>query len=722
MQQQRLKSFILLSAISSIFVLSLSALGLFSDLELILWDARLRYISTKSNPNPKIKIIMIDQASIDHYAQEEQITWPWPRSMYRPIVEFLKRSGARALAFDIIFSESSSYGVEDDQELASAIESAMPIVSAVVLSSSDRQLELERYNLFQERMLAKSIPDTLIGAKAKNYSSAILPITELLKSSHTFGNVSAEPDHDGTFRHYTAGALLKGQPVLSLPFALFSQVYPVQESVSYLDSVRDRDGRLALRFAGAAGSFDTVNVRSVIESALLHEQAISSEVRNAGSDRKGAEALLRADYFKDALVFIGISAAGLLDSRPTPIARVYPGVEYNATVLDNLIDRKFITKSTNLINSLLTFIAIGLSTACAIFISSIALQIGLVLLIFGSFVLLGWGLASVGIWLIMAPTFVGMLLALLSALAIQYYFEGRQHRFIKAAFRHYLSPDLVEQISKQPELLALGGEKRQLTMLFTDLEGFTEFSEQHDPKQVTIIMNRYLTAMTDVVLEHAGTLDKYIGDAIMAFWNAPLVCTNHHQRAVEAALEYQVRLASLREELQREFGFKPYARIGVHTGEVSVGNFGSLKRFNYTVIGDAVNLASRLEGANKVFGTYTLVSESCAKSCWNSFVWRKVADVQVVGRRESIVVYEPLVKIEGLTAELKKQIDTWQSFLQAFEKADFDLAYQISADMRAEPLLSNYLERIKEDSEEFGSTPHDRLARGWRSVWTLVEK
>lgn len=722
MQQQRLKSFVILTAISSIIVLILSSCGLFRDLELILWDVRLKHIATKSSPNPKIKIIMIDQASIDHYAKEEHITWPWPRSMYKPIVEFLKRSGARGLAFDIIFSESSSYGVEDDQELASAVESAMPIVSAVVLSSSDRQLEPERYNLFQERMLAKNIPDTLIGDKAKNFSSAILPITELLKSSHTFGNVSAEPDHDGTFRHYTAGALLKGQPVLSLPFALFSQIYPVHESISYLNSVRDRDGRLALRFAGAAGSFDTVNVRSVIESALLHEQAISSEVSNAGTGRGEAEALLRKDYFKDAFVFIGISAAGLLDSRPTPIARVYPGVEYNATVLDNLIDRKFITKSSNLVNMPLTLVAIGLSTACTIFISSISLQIILVILIFGSFALLGWGLAGIGVWLLMAPTFVGMLLALLSALAVQYYLEGRQHRFIKAAFRHYLSPDLVEQISKQPELLALGGEKRQLTMLFTDLEGFTEFSEQHDPKQVTIIMNRYLTAMTDVVLEHAGTLDKYIGDAIMAFWNAPLVCTNHHQRAVEAALEYQIRLARLREDLQREFGFQPYARIGVHTGEVSVGNFGSLKRFNYTVIGDAVNLASRLEGANKVFGTYTLVSESCAKSCWDSFVWRKVADVQVVGRRESIIVYEPLAKAKALTPELQKQIDTWHSFLQAFENADFDLACQVSAAMGSEPLLSSYLERISRDRDNFGTTPHDRLAHGWRSVWTLVEK
>jgi len=224
-----------------------------------------------------------------------------------------------------------------------------------------------------------------------------------------------------------------------------------------------------------------------------------------------------------------------------------------------------------------------------------------------------WLPYRLGFWLPLVVQETGVAVTLFSAGLIYYTTEGRQKAFIKSAFKQYLSPAVIEQIIVHPERLKLGGERRELSIFFSDLEGFTGLSEGLDPEALTNLLNVYLTAMTDIIQEEGGTVDKYEGDAIIAFWNAPLEQQDHAVRCVRAVLRCQAKLAEMRPKFKEIIGKDLKMRIGVNTGHAVVGNMGSHSRFDYTMIGDAVNLAARLEGINKQFGTYVLISESTMK-------------------------------------------------------------------------------------------------------------
>ncbi len=248
----------------------------------------------------------------------------------------------------------------------------------------------------------------------------------------------------------------------------------------------------------------------------------------------------------------------------------------------------------------------------------------------------GWSLPLVAPEIAVATT-------LFLVFVINYATEGRQKRFIQGAFKQYLSPAVIDQLILHPERLRLGGERRVLSIFFSDLEGFTTISEKLDPEALTTLLNEYLSAMTDIVHEEAGTVDKFEGDAIIAFWNAPLEVIDHPLRVVRTALRCQERLALLNPQFQKRAGRDLLMRIGIHTGSAVVGNMGSHSRFDYTMLGDSVNLAARLEGANKAFGTYLMISEATRQGIGSAFPVREIARLAVVGRKEPITVYEPML-------------------------------------------------------------------------------
>jgi adenylate cyclase len=225
-------------------------------------------------------------------------------------------------------------------------------------------------------------------------------------------------------------------------------------------------------------------------------------------------------------------------------------------------------------------------------------------------------------------------------------FRSSQRRFIKSAFSQYLSPLVIDQLVANPGLLNLGGEKREISIFFSDVQGFTTISEKFkdDPPKLTELLNDYLSFMTDTILETGGTIDKYEGDAIIAFWNAPLNFEDHAARAIRASLSCQTKLAKRQEFFEEKFGVRLLTRIGLNTGYAVVGNMGSSKRFDYTMLGDAVNLAARLEGLNKHFGTYLMCSNETFSQARNSeaFCGRKLAQVAVVGKKEAVTVWEPM--------------------------------------------------------------------------------
>jgi len=290
--------------------------------------------------------------------------------------------------------------------------------------------------------------------------------------------------------------------------------------------------------------------------------------------------------------------------------------------------------------------------------------------------------------------------------------EGRQKRFIKGAFKQYLSPIVIEKLMADPDRLTLGGEEKVLSIFFSDIQGFTSISEKLSPTELTGLLNGYLTAMTDIILETGGTIDKYEGDAIIAFWNAPLELADHAERAVRAALQCQAKLAAMRADLKARYGSEIFVRIGINTGPVVVGNMGSNQRFDYTFLGDAGNLAARLEGINKQFGTFLMISQNTRQAIGNTFPVRELSRVRVVGKSEPITIYEPM--LPETEAARREPLAAFQSALATYYAGGFTQAQAQFAAISGDPVAAIYAKRCTTLS---AAPPPD-----WDGIWTIGEK
>lgn len=677
----RKKLFALFFIAIAVKVASLAALrsGVFERFENALWDRRLSVVASHVKPDPKIKIITIDQSSLDFFAREEKIYWPWPRALYEPVLKFLKEGGARAVAFDILFTEPSSYGVDDDETFAQALKDGPPVViSATLRPELNREGDKQQWLAFKKFQLRHNGPtrrDFLFETGIETFRSALVPITQAIESSTAIGNVSARPDLDGIFRHATPGGVVNGVPVLSLPFALYDISHPSLISETRATELAKRDGHLAVRFAGGARTYSTTPIAAVIQSY--------SHIAD------GQPPQLDPSEFKDALVFVGMDAPGLLDLRPIPLAEVFPGVEFNATVLDNLVhDTFFYQLSAGQGVALAIVFALALS-ATALFVSRLRYQLIILTTLIGLFVWICFQAAIAEVWIPMAVPLVTGFASLLYCFVYQFQLEGREHRFLRHAFRHYVSSDVVSQIVENPASLAIGGEKRELTIFFSDIEGFTKISEKLEVGRLVELLNQFFTEMSGIIMAHGGTVDKYVGDAIVAFWNAPLPCADHAERGVRAAIECQKKLAELRVGFEARFGVVVRMRVGINSGIVNVGNFGSKDRFNYTMIGDAANLASRLEGANKHFGTYLMVSEDTRTAVGDTIPMRKIAEILVVGKQVLTVVYEPLGTIESVL------VKRFEQGLEKLDAGNTDEALRIMRELVDDPVAQRYAKHLE---------------------------
>jgi adenylate cyclase len=297
--------------------------------------------------------------------------------------------------------------------------------------------------------------------------------------------------------------------------------------------------------------------------------------------------------------------------------------------------------------------------------------------------------------------------------AARYAIEGRQKRQVKNAFSRYLSPVVIEELLRHPELLRLGGERRVLSIFFSDLQGFTTLSEKMEPETLTAFLNFYLSAMTEIIQDEGGTIDKYEGDAIIAFWNAPLEYPDHAMRAVRAALRCQTELQRLMPDFRRWTEGELVMRIGVNSGPAVVGNMGSRTRFDYTMLGDAVNLAARLEGVNKQFGTRVLISEATKGALGGATATREVARVKVVGRAQPVSVYEPLTD-EQLEAR-RDDLATFDKALSHYYRGRFSDALELLRGLAdRDPAARAYLARC----EPLAANPPEQ----WDGVWVASEK
>ncbi|MBP1698174.1 MAG: guanylate cyclase, partial [Deltaproteobacteria bacterium] len=394
----------------------------------------------------------------------------------------------------------------------------------------------------------------------------------------------------------------------------------------------DENGQLLINYLGPQRTFQNVSIADILD----------------GKIPKGT--------FKDRIVLVGATAMGIHDLRSTPFSVFYPGVEIHATVIENILAQNFLSKPKwSTIYDLFAIIILGILTGIALPHLSAVKGILFAGGLFALHIMVAQHLfASYGVWLnIVYP--LAVLAFTYTALTLYHYItEERERRKIKGAFRQYVSSLVIEEILKDPARLKLGGQEKVITVLFSDLAGFSGYSERYAPNEMISILSEYFETMTEQVFAHQGTLKEYVGDELMAIFGAPLDQADHAQRACAAALAMRDRLQALRQEWAR-IGRPPLAaRTGINSGLMLVGNIGSRYRFSYGALGDQVNLGSRLEGLNKMYGTEIILGENTARLVESSFLLRELDMVKVVGRKQPLRIYELVGKADDSLPEERK--------------------------------------------------------------------
>jgi adenylate cyclase len=678
---------------------------LLDEWEYTAWAWREKILAQPSEFTKEIKIVLLDQASLDWGASVNHLSWPWPREVYAPLLNFMQRAGAKVVTFDVLYTEASIYGVDDDQTFANAIKK-MRAIFPIFLGEQSQQQSHWLQTVPQSSVKIEGLENWQKQAEihAISKTQASFPVERLAKSAHLLSYVDEKPDSDGVFRRASLFRLFDNQIIPSMGLASFlsdkkDRTLTFNNGLFYQNKKIPIDdfGQLILKFRGDSGTHETFSIAAIIQSEL-HLQA-------------GEKAAVDPAIFKDKYVFFGFSAPGLKDLRSTPVSGDYPGVEVHATALDNLLAGD----SIKTFSSWITFVIAVFFSILASYLliqSKHVLSLVVLFLVFMPIpFLIGFAAYYFNynwtIWFVE----IALILALVNSVILKYVTEGKDRRAIQNMFQRYLSKDYIEILKKNPALLRLGGETRELTIFFSDIQGFTTISEKLTPEQLVQFLNSYLTDMTDIIMDEGGTLDKYEGDAIIAFTNAPLTQEDHAVRMCRSVLKCQRKLAERRQEFFEQTGAWIYNRIGIHSGAVVVGNFGSKTRFNYTMLGDAANLAARLEGANKFFGTFTMVSEATKLQTGDEFIWRETGTIKVVGRNTPVTVYELLgFKGEALPVEIKK----FNQGLALYKNVKLAEAATIFETLKDDSVARLYLQRCLKEKEQ----PHSN----WDGVWVLDEK
>lgn len=694
---------IIITAAMSAIVLFLDWKGSFQVLENMFYDNRMVATASFTPPSEDIAVILLDQNSLDWAQQEFGWSWPWPRSAYGDIVSFFNLGGAASVTFDVLFTEPSLYGDKDDQDFATACSDYGRVVQTVYFDKVHGNTTTWKEGF---PLPPLSQIDSSIEGESNSTEGLLFPIDSIAKSAAVLGNITGSSDSDQVIRRAKAYRSFDSYLIPSLGIApLFAAgengPEPTTEPV---------EGQL-LRYQASLNSYVPYSAGQILQSYY----AIQA----------GQEPLLESEMFQNMFVFFGFYAPGLFDICATPVSATYPGVGVHITQLDNYLQDSFL-KSVGIPFKILLVVVLALLGAAPLSITevlqvrkvNIALSVISLVVVATFFVVLSYFIFASGLVLPMVAPLGALLLSFSTAMVVSYRQEGRQKRYLKSAFRQYLSPAVIENLIAHPEQLSLGGERRHITIFFSDVQGFTSISEGLNPEELTSLLNDYLSEMTDIILESGGTIDKYEGDAIIAFWNAPVELKDHSRRGVEAMIQCQKRLAELRPALEQRAGRPFYMRVGINTGDAVVGNMGSKNRFDYTMLGDSVNLAARLEGLNKQFGTYSMCSAASkeeAVACGTSLKFRELARVAVVGKKEAVTVFEPMEAEEY--EERLPILKTFEASLQLFYEGKFQEALSgFTSIQQQDTAATHYVEKCQ---ELLANPPTPNT---WEGVWVATSK
>ena len=578
----------------------------------------------KIQPGQETVIAAIDEKSINKLGR-----FPWPRSVWGRVVDRLSEEGARVIVFDVFFTEPEN--VESDDMLQQAIRRSGRVVLPVVFDFTETGY---KESGFTDKQLDFMIPSAY--AVIKNTDAPFTPLSAKMvlptmirfsTYAKSLAQINMIPDGDGTLRWEMLAIEYHGDyyaPIGLQAARLYQGLEMTDLALDYAGSVQlgdtkiptDNYGRMLINYRGPAGTFPVYSISDILDRTAP----------------PGA--------FKDKIILIGPTAIGIYDLRVTPFSNNMPGIEKHASVVDNILHRDFIHQTeTNIYVLIIVFAGVlgialprlGAKSGVVLFLALFIGYLGFVYYLF----------VAKGIWFnVVYPAF-SLFFGYTSQTAYRFFMEERRARDIRKMFSSYVSKRIVDELIRDPSKAKLGGDRKEITVLFSDIRGFTTFSEKHEPEEVVSLLNEYLGAMTEIVFEYEGTLDKFVGDAIMALWGAPVGQPDHAERAVKCALAMIKKLKELQAKWTAEGKYAIDIGIGINTGDMVVGNMGAEgKKMDYTVIGDNVNLGARLEGLTRKYNNHIIISEYTYAKVKHVVEAKELDSVTVKGKEKPVVVYD----------------------------------------------------------------------------------
>jgi len=700
-------------------------------------------------PHDAVVLAVIDEKSLNKEGR-----WPWPRSKIAKLIDYLSNDGAKVIGFDIGFLEpdentnlklidqfeqkieslqlennkikefinESKNAADNDLILADAIRKSQAKIvlghffymdKAALnyrIEQKDIERQTERIKNSKYPLLMYSQQDITIDP----FISAYIPeanIDILSQAADSSGYFNMLPDKDGVVRWmplvFKCGRDIYAplsiqsiwhyldQPQLMVKVANYG-IQGIKMGERFIPTAED--GKMLINYLGPEQTFPHYSLTDMIQ----------------GNIPQGT--------FKGKVVMVGATAIAIYDTRSTPFSGLgeYPGLEIHATVINNIISNNFLKKPkwTTLFDAL-AIILIGLFTGVVVRRVGALKGILFSSVLFILYILISyWLFMYWGIWVTIIYPLLTLVLVYISLTVYRYLTEERERKKIKGAFTYYLSSDVINEILKDPEKLKLGGDRKDLSVLFSDIRGFTTIAEGLTPEEVVHLLNEYLTVMTDIVIKNNGLLDKYMGDAIMALYGAPLDLPDHPSRACHSALEMMTELERLNQKWIAEGKHPIDIGIGINTGPMIVGNMGSVERFDFTAMGDSVNLGSRLEGANKSYKTNIIISEFTFERVKNDFTCMELDSVRVKGKQRPVKIYS-LVGYKNLPAIQQDVINQFNQGITFYKKKKWDKAIRIFENITAmDPDLYAahvYIERCLDLKK-------NPPPAGWDGAYTMTTK
>ncbi|HKM15401.1 MAG TPA: adenylate/guanylate cyclase domain-containing protein [Marinospirillum sp.] len=705
--------------------------GIYQRLELLIYDQRMRlHLPDEAKAAVPIVIIDIDEASLQHEGR-----WPWSRAKIADLVGRLNESGAAVIGFDILFGEAERNPAEE-------VLAGLNQQSGLYQQLSQLQINYDRDQIFANQLAESEVvlgylfhyqydltsgllPEPLqLNNQPENLVSQLVipkmtgyaaPLAELTKTARGGGFFSLAPDADGVVRRAPMLARYDNQLYASLSLEMLRQfmfLEAIQLKTStiagkqhlekiYLDQhlalPTDSSGQLLIPFRGPAETFPYIPAWQLLAGEADTE------------------------LLQGALVLVGTSAPGLFDLRATPVASVYPGVEVHANLLAAMLDKQFLQQPSwapgaNLVIALLAGLTLALSLPWLAPLLQVLISFGVSVAIIS---ITSWLWVAEGIVLALAGPLLLVFLLTVFNFVWGFFYESMTRHRLADMFGQYVPPQLVEEMSRHPGNFSFAGESRELSVLFSDIRGFTTLSESLAADELKVLLNRYFTPITGVIFDHRGTIDKYIGDLVMAFWGAPVNDPDHALHSIQAAMQMLKATDEISDTFVSEGLPAISVGIGINSGLMNVGDMGSKYRRAYTVLGDAVNLASRLESSTKYYGVSLLVGERTRELALDYFLWRELDLVKVKGKDYPVKVYQPLCLKDEATSELNEELQALDKALLAFRTQDFVQSKKIFSQLQEDnPNIYQYtlyLERIQILEKE-------PPAKDWDGSWTRADK